>query len=423
MIAVSTPPNQRIAIIGAGISGLVCAHLLHRRHDVAVFEANDYIGGHTHTVDVEQRGERHAVDTGFIVYNERNYPNFTRLLAQLNVETQASDMSFSVRCDRSGLEYNGTNLNKLFAQRRNLLSPRFHGMIRDILRFNRQAKAIINEGDDELTVAAFLERHDYGLRFIEHYLLPMGAAIWSCPTGTFLSFPMRFVAEFFDNHAMLQVGGRPQWRVIRGGSARYVEKLTAPWRKRIRLRTPVWSIRRHDDHVAIATDSHRTERFDQVILACHSDQVLRMLDDPSPVEREVLGAFAYQGNRTVLHTDASVLPRTRRAWASWNYHVQAPQREQATVTYNMNILQSLPARETYCVTLNNDDAISSQRVLGRYEYHHPVFQAGRASAQRRHDELIQANRTSFCGAYWGYGFHEDGVNSALAVGRRFGEVL
>jgi predicted NAD/FAD-binding protein len=423
MIAVSTPPNQRIAIIGAGISGLVCAHLLHRRHDVAVFEANDYIGGHTHTVDVEQRGERHAVDTGFIVYNERNYPNFTRLLAQLNVETQASDMSFSVRCDRSGLEYNGTNLNKLFAQRRNLLSPRFHGMIRDILRFNRQAKAIINEGDDELTVAAFLERHDYGSRFIEHYLLPMGAAIWSCPTGTFLSFPMRFVAEFFDNHAMLQVGGRPQWRVIRGGSARYVEKLTAPWRKRIRLRTPVWSIRRHDDHVAIATDSHRTERFDQVILACHSDQALRMLDDPSPVEREVLGAFAYQGNRTVLHTDASVLPRTRRAWASWNYHVQAPQREQATVTYNMNILQSLPARETYCVTLNNDDAISSQRVLGRYEYHHPVFQAGRASAQRRHDELIQANRTSFCGAYWGYGFHEDGVNSALAVGRRFGEVL
>lgn len=419
----SPAPSQRIAIIGAGVSGLVCAHLLHRRHDVTVLEANDYIGGHTNTVEAEDDDERHAVDTGFIVYNERNYPNFTRLIAQLGVETQPSDMSFSVRCDRTGLEYNGTNLNRLFAQRRNLLSPGFHRMIRDILRFNREAKSAVHDGDERQTVGEFLEAHGFGGRFVEHYLLPMGSAIWSCPTGTFLSFPMRFVAEFFDNHAMLQLGGRPVWRVIKGGSRRYVEKLVAPWRDRVRLRTPVRSIRRFDDHVAVATEAGGVERFDQVILACHSDQSLRMLDDPTPVETEILAAFPYQSNRTVLHTDASVLPRTKRAWASWNYHIQPERPGHATVTYNMNILQSLPARSTYCVTLNGDEGIDGRRVLGRYDYSHPVFRAGRTLAQRRHAELIQANRTSYCGAYWGYGFHEDGVKSALAVCRSFGEAL
>ena len=412
--------GSRIAIVGTGISGLVAAHLLRDDHEVTVFEARDRIGGHTHTVDVDAAGGRLAVDTGFIVYNELTYPNFTTLLDRLRVATHETTMSFSVRCDRTGLEYNGTSLNRMFAQRRNLLRPRFHRMIREIMRFHREAPGVL-EDDSDVTVAEYLDRRRYHDAFAREYLLPMGSALWSCPIGTFERFPIRFVVEFFRNHGMLAVNDRPQWRVVTGGSYRYVEPLIAGFRDRIRLSAPVRSIRREPDAVAVATDAG-TERFDHVILACHSDQALRMLADPTPVESEVLGAIPYQSNDVVLHTDTAVLPRRPRAWASWNYLLPEDAHNAATVTYNMSMLQGLRAPSTYCVSLNKRE-IAEDAMIGRYDYAHPIYTLDRERAQRRHHELIATNRTSFCGAYWGYGFHEDGVNSALAVGAAFGTTL
>ncbi len=422
MIRLNENHRSRIAIVGSGISGLVAAHLLHRRHDITVFEANDYVGGHTNTVDVELGNERHAVDTGFIVFNELNYPNFVKLLDEIGIESQLSTMSFSVRSDRTGLEYNGTSVNRLFAQRRNLLRPRFHGMIRDILRFNREAPAVLDGADDDMTVDEYVSAHGYREAFAEEFLVPMGASIWSCPPRTFREFPIRFVVEFFDHHLMLKVSGRPQWRVVRGGSRRYVDALTRPFARRIRLRTPVMSARRLPDRVELTTGAG-PERFDHVIFACHSDQALAMLDDASPTERDVLGAFPYQRNEAVLHTDHALLPRRRRAWGAWNYHIRRDNPDAVAVTYNMNILQRLVSRHTFCVTLNDDEGIERGRIIDRFVYDHPVYTARRAEAQARHRELINANRTSYCGAYWGYGFHEDGVRSALAVGRAFGETL
>jgi len=417
----TTPPRgMRIAIVGTGISGLVAAHLLAGDHELTIFEARDRIGGHTHTVDVDAADGAVAVDTGFIVYNEMNYPNFTTLLDRLGVATHETAMSFSVRCDRTGLEYNGTSFNRLFAQRRNLLRPRFHRMIREILRFHREAPDVL-EDDSDVTVAEYIDRRRYHEAFAREYLLPMGSALWSCPLDTFERFPIRFVVEFFRNHGMLAVSGRPQWRVVTGGSSRYVERLIAGFRDRIRTSTPVRSIRRAADAVSVATDAG-TERFDHVILACHSDQALRMLADPTGVESDVLGAIPYQSNDVVLHTDTSLLPRRRRAWASWNYRLPERARDAATVTYNMSMLQGLGAPSTYCVSLNQG-GVADRATLGRYDYAHPIYTLDRESAQRRHDELIGANRTSYCGAYWGYGFHEDGVNSALAVGAAFGKSL
>jgi predicted NAD/FAD-binding protein len=423
MIRVNENPRQRIAIVGSGISGLVAAHLLHADHEITVFEANDYVGGHTNTVDVELGGARYAVDTGFIVFNELNYPNFVKLLGQLGVASQPSTMSFSVRSDRTGLEYNGTSINRLFAQRRNLLRPRFHGMIRDILRFNREAIEVLGADDLTTTVAEYVGAHGFGDAFIDEYLVPMGSSIWSCPPETFRDFPIRFVVDFFNNHAMLRVNGRPRWRVVTGGSKQYVERLIAPFADRIRLSTPVRAVRRLPDRVEVSTAARMGEHFDHVIFACHSDQALRLLEDADIRERDVLGAFPYQRNEAVLHTDPSVLPRRRRAWAAWNYHIRADRRDAAAITYNMNILQTLRAPHTFCVTLNDDEGISPAAVIDRFVYEHPVYTAGRVAAQARHRELINVNRTSYCGAYWGYGFHEDGVNSALAVCRAFGKEL
>jgi predicted NAD/FAD-binding protein len=411
----------RIAIVGGGVSGLVAARLLSRRHRVTVFEAGDYAGGHTNTVDVEVGGERHAIDTGFIVFNHKTYPNFTRLLEQLNVPSQETAMSFSVACDRTGLEYNGTSINTLFAQRRNLVSPGFHRMVFDILRFNREgaAQAASMNG---ATVREFLAAHRYGERFQAHYLVPMGAAIWSCPPQTFADFPVRFVMDFFGNHGMLQVQGRPVWRVIRGGSARYVEALTSTYVDRIRLRTPVQGIRRRGDAVAVRTAAG-VERFDEVVMACHADQALALIEDVWPDERRLLRAFPYQSNVAVLHTDSRVLPRRPRAWAAWNYRLPAVPAQDVTVTYNMNILQRLDAQKVFCVSLNSEGGIAPESVLRRYVYHHPIYTSARDWAQKAHHTVIRRHRTSFCGAYWGYGFHEDGVNSALAVCRAFGEDL
>lgn len=420
---------MRIAIIGTGISGLVAAHHLHRGHELTLFEANDHIGGHTHTHDIEVDGQHHAIDTGFIVFNENNYPNFCGLLRELKVQSQPTSMSFSVRCDQTGLEYNGSSLNQIFTQRRNLFRPRFLGMLRDISRFNRLAMELLSQHDssddsrsdardgDALTVDAFVQRHRLGTCFYEKYLVPLGASLWSCPAALFRQFPIRFVAEFLHNHSMLQYAGRPVWRTIKGGSRQYVLPLVAPFRDRIRLSTPVVRVQRSADEVMLMLPDGRQATFDHVILACHADTALKLLADATPKERELLAAFPYQYNEAILHTDTSVLPRHRRAWASWNYHIPREACDRVSVTYNMNMLQNLTSSSTFCVTLNHDAGIDPAKIIKRIAYHHPVYTTQRAVAQKRHHELLGHHRTSFCGAYWGYGFHEDGVNSGLAVAR------
>lgn len=407
---------MRIAIIGSGISGLVAAYRLQQSHKITVFEANNYVGGHTHTVDVEYAGERQAIDTGFIVFNDRTYPRFVELLDELGVDSQPTEMSFSVCDDRSGLEYNGHSLNTLFAQRGNLLRPGFYRMLADIVRFDRAAREVASDRRAEQTVGEFLDQHRFGRAFREHYLLPMGAAIWSCPTGRFAEFPIRFVADFYANHGLLDLRNRPQWRVICGGSRNYVKALTRRFRDRIRLRTPIERVQRRSDRVRVIPRGEEPEFFDHVIFACHSDQALRILGSgATPTERDLLGAFPYTQNVAILHTDPSVLPRSRRAWAAWNYRCNGDDRAPAAVTYNMNTLQGIRSQHTYCVTLDDEQQIAADRVLGRFVYHHPVFTSARSAAQARHGELLNENRTSFCGAYWRNGFHEDGVVSALSV--------
>ncbi|UCE89534.1 MAG: FAD-dependent oxidoreductase [Pseudomonadota bacterium] len=412
---------MKIAIIGTGISGNVVARRLHERHDITVFEANDYVGGHTHTHDIEHDDRHYALDTGFIVFNERTYPNFVQLLDEIGAESQPSEMSFSVKCERTGLEYNGQNLNTLFAQRRNLLNPGFFRMLRDILRFNREAPKLLARDHDHLTLGEFLARGRYCSQFIEQYVIPMGAAIWSSAPEQMHRFPARYFMQFFHNHGLLSVNNRPQWRVIKGGSRAYVERLVAPFRDRIRTATPVEMVRRCNGYVEITARGGLPERFDQVFIACHSDQALRMLADASAREREVLGAIPYQANEAVLHTDSSLLPRRRLAWAAWNYHVLPEQRGRVAVTYDMNILQGLKAPATFCVTLNNTDAIDPRHLIKRISYHHPVFTPKGVAAQQRHGEVSGVNRTYYCGAYWRYGFHEDGVVSALAALQQFEE--
>jgi len=409
---------MKIAIIGSGIAGNVAAHHLHREHDITVFEAGGHAGGHTHTHDIELHGRSYAVDTGFIVFNDRTYPNFIRLLENLGVAWQESSMSFSVRDEASGLEYNGTSLDTLFAQRRNLLRPSFLGMVRDILRFNREAPALLDAPDDTLTLQRFLAQENYGRGFVDHYLVPMGAAIWSTDPQRMLGFPARYFVRFLHNHGMLSVNDRPVWRTVKGGSREYVRRLTAPFASRIRLRTPVRGLRRFASHVVVETD-RGAERFDAAFLACHSDQALALLRDPAAAEREVLGAIRYQENEAVLHTDTRLLPRARRAWAAWNYHVPPVAMDRVALTYNMNILQRLKAPETLCVTLNRSNAIDPSRVLKRIVYHHPLYTPEAVAAQARQRELNGALRTYYCGAYWRFGFHEDGVVSALEAVRQF----
>ncbi len=409
---------MKIAIIGTGIAGNVAARKLYRDHDITVYEAAAHVGGHTHTHAVEIDGEQQQVDTGFIVFNDWTYPHFIALLAELGVESQASEMSFSVRNERTGLEYNGTSLNGLFAQRRNLLRPAFHRMIRDILRFNREAPALLHTVG-ETGLGDYLADQVYSRGFIEDYLLPMGSAIWSTDPESMLAFPARYFVRFLHNHGMLSVDDRPQWRAIRGGSARYVEKLVAPFRDRIRLNTPVDYVRRMPGGVLVKAPGSEPERYDHVFLACHSDQALRLLADASPLEREVLAAIPYQENEAVLHTDTSLLPRARRAWAAWNYHVLRDEGQRVALTYNMNILQRLQSRHTFCVTLNNSARIDPQRIVKRITYHHPLYTPAGVAAQRRHQEINGVKRTYFCGAYWRYGFHEDGVVSALAALEHF----
>jgi predicted NAD/FAD-binding protein len=393
---------MRIAIIGAGVSGLVAAHLLHREHDVSVFEAADWIGGHTHTVRVDAADGAHDVDTGFIVMNDRNYPNFERLLGKLGVPTQPSNMSFSVS-DGRNFEYSSTSLGGLFANPRHLASPRFLRMLADVRRFQREARELLASDGDGPSRRDYLDQRSYSRDFVERLIVPQAAAVWSADPGQMWTFPARFLAQFFDNHGMLGLGSRPKWRTIVGGSHRYVERLTAPFNERIRLSHPVSAISRVGDRIEVTAG---------VIIATHSDQALAMLANPSDREREILGAIPYQRNEVVLHTDRRLLPRRRRAWASWNYHLDTDGGG-SSVTYHMNRLQSLKATDELCVTLNLTDRIEPAHVLGSWHYAHPVYTSAGMAAQRRRSEIDGVDRIHYCGAYWGWGFHEDGVVSAM----------
>ena len=406
---------MRIAIIGSGISGLTAARRLCPDHEITVFEANDYIGGHTNTVDVDLDGRQWAVDTGFIVFNDRTYPNFISLMNEIGVESQPSDMGFSVRCDRSGLEYCGSSLNQLFAQRRNLVRPGFWRMLRDILRFNREARELLEGREDTLELGAYLAREGYSRQFTERYIVPMGAAIWSTDPQTMLRFPARYFVDFFNNHGLLSVNDRPQWRVIRGGSRSYIGPLTAPFADRIHLNTPVMRVHRNASGVELVLRDGQRAWFDGVVFACHSDQALAMLAQPSDAERSILGAIPYQPNRAVLHTDERLLPRRRAAWAAWNYHIPAEALSTVSVTYNMNILQGLDADRQFLVTLNPARDIDPDKVIKEIVYQHPVYTPEGVAAQRRRAELMGADRSFYCGAWWSYGFHEDGVKSGLVA--------
>jgi uncharacterized protein len=409
---------KKIAIVGTGISGLLAAHLLHREHEIVVYEAGDRVGGHTNTIRVDTEDETHWIDTGFIVFNDRNYPNFERLLDELGVAVQPSQMSFSVSDGRGGFEYAGTPRG-LFARPAHLLSPSFLGMLRDWRRFNREARALIGMHGTAPSLGRWLEEKGFSKHFVERLIVPQASAVWSADPEQMWSFPASFMAEFFENHGMYSLRDRPRWRTVAGGSVRYVEAIAAPWRDRIRLRAPVRRVERLPDRVRIEAEGCETEDFDEVVIATHSDQALAMLADPSEAEREVLGAIPYQRNEAVLHTDTSLLPRRRAAWSSWNFHLTEEPARCSTVTYWMNNLQRLRADREYLVTLNRGEEIDPEKVLHRVSYDHPVYTAEGVAAQARRAEIGNTGRhTHYCGAYWGWGFHEDGVLSALRACER-----
>jgi len=410
---------MRIAVVGSGIAGLASAWLLSRRHEVVLFEANDYLGGHTHTHTIEQHGREYAVDSGFIVHNRAHYPLLTQLLAELGVPTQPTSMSFSVHNAASGLQYNATSLDGLFCQRRNLASPRFWGMLRDLRRFYRHAPALLRQTGPGPSLGEYLAENGYGSAFRDEHLVPMASALWSSPPGQILAFPARYLVQFMANHQMLQISGRPEWRVIRGGSRVYVDALRARWPVQVRLSTPVQSLRRDAQGVEL-TWSDRRERFDHAVLACHSDQALALLADVDEREHAILGAITYQPNEAVLHTDASLLPPQRKAWAAWNTCVPAEPDAPCSVSYWMNCLQRIESPEPFIVTLNRSDAIDPARVLRRLHYAHPVYSHASVAAQARRAEIQGRRHTWFAGAYWGWGFHEDGLRSAVDVARALG---
>lgn len=421
---------KNIAVIGTGISGLTCAHLLSRQHKVTVFEANDYIGGHTATVDVEVAGKQYAIDTGFIVFNDRTYPRFEKLMAQLNVKSMPTEMSFSVNNAITGLEYNGHNLWSLFAQRRNLFRPSFYKFLGEIVRFNNGCKAIY-EADKypSTTLGEYLDQNDFSAFFCEHYILPMGAAIWSASIDDMRGFSLRFFIRFFQHHGLLNINDRPQWYVLEGGSRSYIPALTAPFKERIHLNSPVTGIKRNDEGVQIQVLNGEWQQFDDVVLTCHSDQALAMLTDPSQDETEILAPMAYQNNEVVLHTDINVLPKRKAAWASWNYRLDGENeldiaQRPASVTYNMNILQCLPKdAPTFCVTLNQTDLIDESKILRKFNYAHPVFNDASMKSQAKKSLINGKRHTYYAGAYWHNGFHEDGVRSAVDVCNLFGIAL
>ena len=414
---------MRIAVIGSGIAGMTSAYLLSEDHEVVVYEANDYIGGHTNTVDVSIDGQPYAVDTGFIVFNERTYPNFIKLMNRLGVGWQDSVMSFSVQCEKTGLEFSPTTLNSLFIQRRNALRPSFYRMLWDVMRFKRDSEALMKSDDDNITLADFLAGKGYSQAFVQHFIIPMGEAIWSADPVKFYEFPARYFAEFFKNHGVLNVKDQPQWLTVKGRSRQYIKPITQPYADHIRLSCPVASVRRHPEYADVQPQNQPAEKFDRVVVATHSDQALSLLDDPSGAEENILGSIPYQENQAVLHCDETLLPSKKAAWASWNYHIPKEDLGRVAVTYDMNILQRIGAPRELCVSLNLARAIDPDKIFRKIDYHHPVYTPGSLVARHRHPEINGVNRTFYAGAYWGYGFHEDGVNSALEVCKHFNIAL
>jgi len=413
--------KKNIAIIGSGVSGLTAAYLLSKKHQVTVFEKNDYIGGHTATVDIEKNGKPYAIDTGFIVFNDKTYPNYLALLAEIGIGKQATEMSFSVHNCQTGLEYNGHNLDTLFAQRRNLLKPTFWVLVKEILRFNKLCKHIYEQNTYQagLTLGAFLTANKFNAFFAEHYILPMGAAIWSSSLEQMEDFEFRFFVQFFHNHGLLNIADRPQWYVVPEGSRSYLTPLCAPFKDRIHLNSQITQITRSNNKVQIAFSDSSTQEFDEVVMACHSDQALALLADANVQETSILSAMPYSENSVVLHTDIALLPNREKAWASWNYQLSDDRSKPASVTYNMNILQGISSDETFCVTLNQKEAIDPAKILREFVYHHPIFSSESIKAQQQRALICGHQHTHFAGAYWHNGFHEDGVKSAVEVAKRF----
>jgi predicted NAD/FAD-binding protein len=410
---------MKIAVIGSGIAGLGAAWLLSRQHEVVLFEKESRLGGHTDTHRVVQSGREYAIDSGFIVYNPINYPLLTRLFDELGVASQPTTMGFSVQDARSGLEYNATNLNAMFCQRSNLLSPKFIRMVREILRFYRECGALLEQSDDGPTLGDYLREHRYSTLFIEDHLIPMASALWSSPSAQVLDFPAKYLVRFMANHRMLQVDDRPQWRVVQGGSSNYIAAMEKTWGVSVRLDCPARAVRRDGDAIHV-TSKIGEEAFDQVVLACHSDQALALLSDPSEAERAILGAIGYQENETVLHTDARILPRRRAAWAAWNAYIPERPGADCTVSYCMNLLQSLQSPEPFIVSLNRTADIAADKILARRRYQHPVYTHASVAAQAQRERINGVGRTWYAGAYWGFGFHEDGLRSGVEVARALG---
>jgi uncharacterized protein len=421
----------KIAVVGSGISGLVCGYVLAREHEVHLFEADSRLGGHTHTHEVTTPSGTYLVDTGFIVHNDRNYPNFVKLMHQLGIPTKDSSMSFSVKVEASGLEYNGTSINSLFCQRRNFLNPSFYRMIKDILRFNREATQYYldhrEEDPHQMTLEDYLKQNNFSQEFTEFYIMPMGAAIWSASREEMRQFPLHFFVRFFHHHGMLTVDQRPQWRVLVDGSKQYIPKMIAGFAENIHLNSSVVEVRRQQDKVKLTVikDSLlETGEFDHVIFASHADQALKILQDPSESEKQVMGNFSYRPNDVLLHTDTSVLPKKKLAHAAWNYFLPRVPAERVAVTYHMNILQGIKAPENFLVSLNMDHLIDPKKVIKKIHYSHPVYNLNAVKSQKRWSEVSTlSSRTHFAGAYWGNGFHEDGVKSALKVCETFGLAL
>lgn len=421
---------MKIAIIGAGISGLTAAYVLNQKYDITVFEADSRLGGHTATKKITHKGNSYAIDTGFIVFNDWTYPNFQKLLAQLNVSAKPTEMGFSVSCDKTGLEYSGASVNTMFAQRRNIFNIKHWAMIRDILRFNKESLQDVDSGGVylEVSLGEYLQRKNYSEVFVDKYLIPMGAAIWSASTTVMKNFSLQFFVSFFRNHGLLSINDRPQWYVIDGGSHSYIEPLIKNFRGNIHLDSPIKAVHREQEGVQLELMDGGYEQFDQVVIATHSDQALKMLAKPDDGEVDVLGAIPYQDNEVVLHTDTRLLPKNRSTWSSWNYRIVADQGELENVkppvlTYDMNILQSIESEDTFCVTLNKKEGIDPDKILGVYRYAHPVFSMKSVEAQAKWSVINGVNKTWFCGAYWANGFHEDGVVSALRVAEKLEAIL
>ena len=410
---------MKIGIVGSGISGLSCAYFLDKSHEVTVFESEEKIGGHTATFDVQLDDKTYQVDTGFIVFNDRNYPNFVKLIEDLGIAKKNTSMGFSLSDTETGIEYAGKNLDTIFAQRQNIFSWSFLTMLRDIIRFNKQATDDLkkNNIDPSENLGCYLTRNSYSKIFVDKYLVAMGSAIWSADWDNVLEFPAIFFVSFFHNHGLLSIRNRPQWHVIEGGSREYLAPLTSRFRDNILTNCRVTSISRQEKYkVRVQVESGQTYFFDQVVIATHSDQALKILEDPLEEEKQILGAIPYQVNEVILHTDTQLLPKNPKAWSSWNYRLKA-NNYKATVTYNMNILQGISAPETFCITLNDSNSINASKILGKFEYQHPVFSFKACSAQKQWASINGVSNTWYCGAYWGNGFHEDGVNSALNIAK------